>query len=26
VVVEEPIAKGDSQLSDLSIPSGHAFL
>ena len=26
VVVEEPIAKGDSQMSDLSIPSSHAFL
>jgi diguanylate cyclase len=26
VVVEEPIAKGDSQLSDLSVPSSHAFL
>jgi len=26
VVVEEPIAKGDSQMSDLLIPSSHAFL
>ena len=26
VVVEEPIAKGDSQMSDLSIPSSRAFL
>jgi len=26
VVVEEPVAKGDSQLSDLSISSSNAFL
>ena len=26
VVVEEPIARGDSQMSDLLIPSSHAFL
>ena len=26
VVVEEPIAKGESQMSDLLIPSSHAFL
>ena len=26
VVVEEPIAKGDSQMSDLLIPGSHAFL
>ena len=26
VVVEEAIAKGESQMSDLLIPSSHAFL